>query len=268
MQNGGVDMKAYFKKNNSGFTLVELIVVIMILAILASISVPLFMHYFDTEYDEEIHDDATDVLNAAQSVFYEMYAENSHNPDYTCIIDGVESTNENNANPYRFHGKNNGIKVINGINTDTSKYDCDLHKNTGVTSKINNLLNFDLYSNSFCKYCILVLGRSDIYADPLSEYYDPVKAYTVYYIIFQPKDNYKVTFLTKNGSQYNKNPVTIGGIGKKGDYIYVNGLKKSVDWIMVDDEKIYIQYYGIKIKLDNNGIMKTTIWDDLKKEYN
>lgn len=261
-------MKAYLKKNNSGFTLVELIVVIMILAILASISVPLFMHYFDTEYDEEIHDDATDVLNAAQSVFYEMYAENSHNPDYTCIIDGVESTNENNANPYRFHGINNGIKVINGINTDTSKYDCDLHKNTGVTSKINNLLNFDLYSNSFCKYCILVLGRSDVYADPLSEYYDPVKAYTVYYIIFQPKDNYKVTFLTKNGTRYDANPVTINGVGKKGDYIYVNGLRKTVDWIMVDDEKIYIQYYGIKIKLDNKGIMKDGVWTDIKKVYN
>ena len=250
--------------NNFGLTLVELIIIIMILAILASITIPTFLKYFDKEYDEEIHDDATDIMNAAQSVFYEMYANNSHNPDYTCIIDGVESSSENNANPYRFHGKNSGLTSTG----DYRKFDCDLHKNSEITSKINSLLDFDLYSKTFGKYCILVLGRSDVYADPLSEYYDPAKAYTIYYIIFQPKDNYKVTFLTKNGTQYNQNPVTINGVGKKGDWIMVNGINKQVDWIMVDDEKIYIQYYGIKIKLDNNGIMKDGLWNDLKKVYN
>ena len=253
-------MKAGFKKYNSGFTVVELVVVIMILAILSSVIVPLFMHYFDTEYDEEIHDDATDVLNAAQSVFYEMYAENTHNPDYTCIIDGVESNNENNANPYRFHGMNSNKGIY--------KYDCDLHNNTSVTSRINALLDFDLYDKTYCKYCMLVLGRADVYADPLSEYYDPIKAYTVYYIVFQPKDNYNTTFLTKNGTKYDKNPVTISGVGYKEAKITVNGQEKTVDWIMVDDEKIYIQYYGIKIKLDNKGIMKDGVWTDIKKVYN
>lgn len=248
--------------NDNGFTLVELIIIIMILAILASIMIPTFLKYFDREYDEEIHDDATDIMEAAQSVFYEMYAQNTHNPDYTCIIDGIESKNEKNANPYFFHG------VDKNKAPSTYKYDCDLHKNTEVTSKINSLLNFDLYSKTFCKYCILVLGRADIYADPLSEYYDPVKAYTVYYIIFQPKDNYKITFLTKNGTQYVKNPVTIPGIGIRAKEITVNNKIKTVDSIMVDDEEIFIQYYGIKIKLDNNGVMKNDVWNDLKKTYN
>ena len=62
------------KKNNKGFTLVELIVVLVILAILAAILVPALLGYIDKARQGQYAEEAHSVMVAAQAYETEQYA--------------------------------------------------------------------------------------------------------------------------------------------------------------------------------------------------
>ena len=62
------------KKNNKGFTLVELIVVLVILAILAAILVPALLGYIDKARNSQYVEEAHSIYTAAQAYETELYA--------------------------------------------------------------------------------------------------------------------------------------------------------------------------------------------------
>ncbi len=246
--------------NNSGFTLVEILVVTIIVAILTAIVIPTFMDYIGKDSEEDVKEKTKMLLDASQIVFYEMYSEDQDNGDYRCVIAGAESSDSSN---FHFYGTNN------------LKLDCDIHLNSGVTNKIYELSGIDLSTNKYGGLFIVCLGRADVYMDPLSEYYDPVKAYTVHMVMFQPLDNHKICFLTSDGVYSERSPLdsTISGYGqrgKKNDKIWVNGIEKNVDYLLIDGEKIYIQYYALKLKQNNNITFDgNQVWQNIiYKAYN
>ncbi len=65
------------KINNKGFTLVELIVVLVILAILAAILVPALLGYIDRSKNSQLLINGKNALNAAQAEFTELYAKSN-----------------------------------------------------------------------------------------------------------------------------------------------------------------------------------------------
>ncbi len=67
-------MKHRKKNCNKGFTLVELIVVLVILAILAAVSVPALLGYIDRAKDSEVLQDAEYIMKAVQTKTIEAYA--------------------------------------------------------------------------------------------------------------------------------------------------------------------------------------------------
>ena len=78
-------------KKNQGFTLVELIVVLVILAILAAILVPALLGYIDKAKQKKDIYKARACLDATQAVFTEAYAKEIPKGD-TKKIYGESST--------------------------------------------------------------------------------------------------------------------------------------------------------------------------------
>lgn len=66
------------KKNNKGFTLVELIVVLVILAILAAMLIPALTGYIDRAQEDKIKTTTRQVVVAAQTVVSEAYGKNNN----------------------------------------------------------------------------------------------------------------------------------------------------------------------------------------------
>lgn len=222
-------------KDNKGFTLVELACIVMILLVLAAIAIPTFSKYLSNTSDERNAEMAQDIMNKAQVIFYEEYADGILSDDHNCVIPGSAGTD------YKY--------------TDSKKYDCDIHdKPFGK----NFLKSFEsLIGNKLGNVVVVALGRCDIYTDAECDLYDPIKAYTVYMSIYQPFSKNRVCFLTNDGVSYTTSPI----VRDKDVDIYFGTTKKriKVDYITIDNETIYIQYYGIK-----NGLSNATALNNLK----
>ena len=81
-------MKKTGKSTKKGFTLVELIVVLVILAVLAAMLVPGLFGYIDRARAEKEYQTAATVYTAAQSVLTELYARDALTDGQTTIATG------------------------------------------------------------------------------------------------------------------------------------------------------------------------------------
>ncbi len=86
------------KSDNKGFTLVELIVVLVILAILAAILVPALLGYIDEAKEKQYVLDARNMMQAAQAEFISLYAKGEHRTDNKGAINyGITDGGNNDA---------------------------------------------------------------------------------------------------------------------------------------------------------------------------
>ena len=102
------------KMNNKGFTLVELIVVLVILAILAAILVPTLMGYIDKARSEKDFGTAQAIRVATQSMIAEMYGKGEeitatnvkgHTKEIMGLIGAGTTTAEGGATTYTLDGQ-------------------------------------------------------------------------------------------------------------------------------------------------------------------
>lgn len=108
------------KKNNKGFTLVELIVVLVILAILAAILTPALLGYIDRARSEKDYSTAQTVRVAAQAVIDQAYGE-GYEPD--------------GSQPTIFK-----IENIDGVFESTNAYNDSTSTDTGRAAKYKKLV--------------------------------------------------------------------------------------------------------------------------------
>lgn len=85
------------KNNKHGFTLVELIVILTIIAVLASLLIPSLIEYINKAKKQALIEEATDIWKASQTAMSECYALYPESFDDSCkfttTINGKQISN-------------------------------------------------------------------------------------------------------------------------------------------------------------------------------
>jgi len=238
-----LDNTKFFKKDNNGFTLVEITVVVIILLILASILIPTFAKYLTQSYDEKLENEAKTVFDSCQMTFYELYGLGIHSNKNDCIIEGDADVGSNaSVNPTTY--RKSGLS------------DIDIHNNPIAKTILENA-EMDITKNEPCMI-IVATGRYDIYANPNSPLYDPIKAYTVYMVGYEKSLNRKFLFLTSDGKKDKLKQIK--KISLSNDTKKYLGIESdnnnSINVLDIDNEQIYVQVYGIKMGKTNSSFLE------------
>ena len=219
------------KTSNKGFTLVELIVIMIILAIIAALLVPTLMGYIEEARAKKYLPNAKSCLDAAQAMFSQQYGRN----------DGVTITNA----------------VVSGAReVATGNQDQDI-TNTRFAADILNLAGVPDGS----PYLFMVGVGSMLQADGPVQGYSrtivPADKYTVYYAVYMETANSKAWYYY-NGEWTTTNP----RLNNTSLYFSDKNIVLSGP-----DAGIRIQYYLISNHnptYQNETVSKKAFWDWLK----
>lgn len=166
------------KSSNKGFTLVELVVVLIILAVLAAIIVPTVVGYIDQARAKKYLPNAKQCFEAAQAMFSKQYGLNTEVPDGDPVVSDAR------------------------VASTSGNEDQDI-SNTQFAKDILELAGLPADK----PYCFMVAVGSN--ADPKpgshSYYVSEADKYTVFYAFYMEDENSKPWYFY-NGEWTTKNP--------------------------------------------------------------
>ena len=253
-------------QNNKGFTLVELIVVLVILAILAAILVPTLLGYIDEAKKKQYVLEAKNILTATQSKLNKAYAQrlpyDSTCPNIVRNNDGQWRTRATIAiNKYGFSYEVFQLAGYELTGTKPANIYTQRDTNNNAISDVWNTAVGNSADKSKINFVCVGLGDYRTYANPNLASYDIHKAYTAYFIIFQPYDG--ADPIIYDGNDFVEiNPF----IGKKILKDSLNNNTSSDYKLNVNGEEITIQLYILKCGQDNKYTGYSTLMDNVDKK--
>lgn len=176
-------------EKNKGFTLVEVLVVIMIVAILAAIAIPVTLSIIDSTDEIDIATDAKNIWNAAQTQMLDQLANDQH---WISTQDGITQGMildqfDKNYSKGRAEGeKSRNSPAIYQITDfkNNGTYTCYLY--AGYTVFADKILN-KIENKDKIQIMYIGAGKySEYFADSGSKYNYP---YTLFSLVYKYKDD-------------------------------------------------------------------------------
>ena len=243
-------------RNNKGFTLVELIVVLVILAILAAILVPALLGYIDEAKKKQYLLDARNLFMATQSKLSEIYAQRGtyqicRNDPTNAYYNNHDITKETAYNVVENgRGKAGAVAWVYdysfsrdvfrlaGYSLDDPHPDYNWYqKNYDNKNVWNTKENADQEKVNFL--CVGV-GSYDKYLKSGTSVEDQHKAYTAYFMIYQPNKDENFYLFDGNGFVEKwpfKDTFVNGKNGGKFKYVLnVNGEDITIQFLVLKTE--------------------------------
>lgn len=236
MKKGNVNKDNYV---NKGFTLVELIVVLVILAILSAVLVPVLTGYIEQARSKKDLRNAKALMEATQAAFVELYA---LNPD---------------VKPGEQIVPNDKSKLVdgNGNKVSNENGDQDL-SGTVFADEILKLVDFpkDKKGNYEKPYIFMVAAGSNATGTRMEQY----DKFTLYYAMYMETKDSKPWYYY-NGEWTTVNPT------KDTNNLVFSKAKNSLNEVLVGPLKgKQLQYYVI-VNKPGWSLMSGTFWTNIKK---
>ncbi len=225
-------------KNDSGFTLVEIVVVVVVLSILAAMLIPRMTGFLNKGRDEQNWEDAKNLLESAQAEFYGLYAVNGHDSDYKTAVAGTDGSKPGAISK--------DLNVVNEDGTKTKVYISDIHHKIKypMTTEILRSVGYKVKYESDGTWksdipctVMVITGDYQTYCDPVKKTYNPEKAYTVYAIIFNKNVGGDFFIMLKDGKK--KYPKDINEFDE-----IINNIKDESDPENILVKQVYVLKAG------------------------
>lgn len=225
------------KNTNAGFTLVELIVVLVILAVLAAILIPALLGWIDKARKKQDMLEAKNCITAAQVEFSAAYAKKGNKEDGQISIlpnsqvphsEGKSENGVSNNDVYLYKGYRTGANFYGKIKDDYTDFAKQILKTAGYDKE-----------EDYPYYLIIGAGHYQKYIDS-----DPHKPYTIYFALFQKTKDSKPIFYdgTSWVEKYPKESLTTQN-DKNYNYYTINGQRMRVQYYLICNKETSGNWY-------------------------